>query len=331
MKSVVLYLLLIIHSVLLIAQDAGELNHAERLVTEMKNDSALIILKQLYELNNEDPQVNYLLGTIALRHGDYDASIDYLDDAIAADESNYLYFYMLGNAYAVKAQNSGALKSMFVVPKIKDNWGKALELKPDFMTAKISLFQYYLNAPGIAGGDDDLALEMANSVLNENEPLGNLMLASYYFSAEEDIPKMENHLQKSLTVDTANVEYRRINAGNANLLNTLGYHYMQQDDIQKSRGYFQQAIDTTPSNANPYDSMGDFYVKIAKYDSALVYYELALSKNPSFAAALLNKGKMLEKLDRREEAIKSYKKLILEQPQSRYAEDAQDRLDELTE
>jgi tetratricopeptide (TPR) repeat protein len=313
------------------AQDTVKLDHAERLVTEGKNDSALIILEALYELNDEDPQVNYLLGTISLRKGDYDASIDYLDDAIDGDESNHRYYYMLGNAYAVKAQNSGAIKAMFAAPKMKDNWAKALELKPDFMAAKMSLFQYYINAPGIAGGDDDLALDMANSVLTENEPLGNLMLASYYFSAEEDIEKMENHLQKSLTVDTTNIEFRRVNAGNANLLNTLGYHYMQQDNIQKSRGYFQQAIDTTPSNANPYDSMGDFYVNITEYDSALIYYELALSKNPEFSASLLNKGKMLEKLGRKKEAIASYKKLILEQPDSRYTEEAQDRFDELNE
>ena len=88
MKPIVTYLLVIIELSYVIAQDAGKIDHAMRLVTEGQNDSALVILEKLYELNSKDPQVNYLLGTIALRNGNYDSSIDYLDDAIAVDESN---------------------------------------------------------------------------------------------------------------------------------------------------------------------------------------------------------------------------------------------------
>jgi tetratricopeptide (TPR) repeat protein len=331
MKSIVIYVGLFILLTVLSAQDQQKIDQAERLVDAGMNDSARVILEELYALYDEEPRVNYLLGTLSLRKGDYDASIDYLDDAIDSDETNHLYYYMLGNAYAIKAQNVGALKAMFAAPKMKNSWEKALELSPNFLAAKMSLFQYYLNAPGVAGGDEDIALEMANSVLGENTALGNLMLATYYFSAEEDIQKTDYHLQQSLTVDTSDSEFRRVNAGNANLLNTLGYHYMGEDDNQKSRDYFEKAIEVLPSSANPFDSMGDFYVHIARYDSALLSYERALKNNPTFAPSLLNKGKMLEKLGRQEEAIESYRKLVLEQPESRYAEEAQDRLDDLGE
>ena len=53
----------------------------------------------------------------SLMQNNYDDAIDYFDDAIEADENNHLYYNMLGNAYGMKAQNSGALKAAFAAPK----------------------------------------------------------------------------------------------------------------------------------------------------------------------------------------------------------------------
>ncbi len=107
----------------------------------------------------------YWLGFISLIENNYDDAINYLDAAIEGDENNHLYYNMLGNAYGMKAQNSGLFKAAFAAPKAKSNWEKALELKPDYLRAKQALFQYYLRAPGIMGGDDDKAKEMALNIL----------------------------------------------------------------------------------------------------------------------------------------------------------------------
>ena len=75
--------------------------------------------------------------------------------------------------------------------------------------------------------------------------------------------------------------------------------------------------------------MGDYYVTTGKYDSALVSYDLAILRNQDFAVSKFNKGKILEKLERIQEAKLIYKDIIDKNPDSRYAEQAEDRLDEL--
>ncbi len=313
----------------LFGQDSEKIKEANKLVNEGELNKAKIILDDLYDKNDEEPEVNYLLAVISLRENNYDDAIDYLDDAIEADENNYKYYNMLGNAYGMKAQSSGIFKAAFAAPKAKSNWEKALELKPDYLNAKQALFQYYLRAPGIMGGDDDKAKEIALDLLKTHSALGHINLATYYLVAEENMEKVDQELQQSINVEPADSMYEQINRGNVNLLNTIGYYFLGKDSTQKSKKFFIQAIDLAPRSANPYDSMGDYYVAVANFDSALICYEKALEQNPKFYASKINKGKMLEKLNRKNEAILVYKELVKESPDNRFGEEAEDRLDEL--
>jgi tetratricopeptide (TPR) repeat protein len=305
------------------------LQEARELIEQRKFDLAKPILEFLYEEDNENPDLNYWYGVYCLMQNNYDDAIDYLDVAIEGNKNNAVYYNMLGNAYGMKARNAGALKAAFAAPKAKSNWEKAVELKPDYLDAKQALFQYYLQAPGIMGGDYNKAKELADQFVKTHPNLGHLYLANYFLVAEENIEKANEELQKSMQVDSSDTLYDRINRGNANLLNAIGYHYLNNKDFSKSKKAFTQAIDLLPNNANPYDSMGDYYVAIAKYDSALICFDNALKKDSKFVASKYNKGKMLENLNRKDEAIMVYKELIKESPDSRYAEDAEDRLDEL--
>jgi len=328
MKSAILIILLILIGTT-VSFSQSTLKDVKKLIQERQFDSAKPILKSLYAKNDEDPEVNYWFGVYSLMQNNYDDAIDYLDAAIEENEKNARYHNLLGNAYGMKAQQGGMLKAAFAAPKAKSCWEKALELKPDYLDAKSALFQYYLNAPGVMGGDKDNAKQLAEKILKLHPPLGHSYFANYYFIADNNSAKAEHEIQESLNIDTTDSLYNRVININVGLLNRIGYSYLNNKNYSESKKAFKKAIELRPEAANPYDSMGDYYVARAQYDSALISYDLAILRDSNFVVSKFNKGKMLEKLNRKQEAVLVYKDIIKNHTDSDYADQAEDRLDEL--
>jgi len=301
----------------------------ETYIRSGETTKARYILKDKYDKNDEDPVTNYWLGVLALHDTLYDDAIDYFDVAIEGDENNAEYYFQLGRAYGMKAQNSGAITAAFAAPKIKSNWIKTLEIDPNHIPAKWGLFQFYINAPGVVGGDDDEAKKFADDLSINDPPRGYNMLAYYYAVVEEDLPKADEALNKSMTFDSDEETNRIIINSNTNLLNQLGYRFLNQDDYENSYKYFKWAIRLRPDFENPYDSMGDHFSAVSQYDSALIYYNKALEIRPDFAVSMYNRGLMLEKLGEKDQAVAAYRNLIKIDPESNYADQAAERLEEL--
>ncbi len=75
--------------------------------------------------------------------------------------------------------------------------------------------------------------------------------------------------------------------------------------------------------------MGDYFSAVAQFDSALIYYEKALKIRPDFTVSKYNKSLMLEKLGKKDQAIAVYREIIEQDPESNYADQAKERLEEL--
>jgi len=325
------FLVMIIFCVVftLTAQTNINTNSVETLINKGEIETAKKILSKNYEENDEDPQTNYWLAFLALRDTLYDDAIDYLDVAIEGDENNAEYYYLLGRAYGIKAQNSGAITAAFAAPKVKSNWIKTLEINPDHIQAKWGLFQFYINAPGIMGGDEEEAKKLADDLEKNDPPRGYNMLGIYYAVVDENMEEADKAITKSMTYDSDEETRRIVLNSNTNLLNRLGYQFLNQEDYDNSYKYFKWAIRLRPDFENPYDSMGDHFSAVAQFDSALTYYGKALKINPDFTVSKYNKGLTLEKLGKKDQAISIYHELIKADATSNYAEQASDRLEEL--
>lgn len=310
-------------------QQAFNLEHIKQLVNRQHYEQARTLLEQQLEKNEDAPEINYWLGLIALRKNEYNDAIDYLDDAVDADASNSRYYLMLGNAYGLKARDGGMLVAAFAAPKAKSNWEKALELQPDYLQAQQSLFQYYLQAPGIVGGGDDKAKKMALEIMENYPVLGRVFLANYYLSAEDDAQKAGQELEIAMHADSSTFKSNYVKSAKLRLLNSLGYYYLQNDQAAQSRKYFRMAVDLAPERPNPNVSMGDYYVKTAAYDSALIFYEQAVACDSLFGPSLLNRADMLVKLGRIEEAKAAYREIITAHKNDDYGDTAADKLEEL--
>ena len=63
------------------------------------------------------------------------------------------------------------------------------------------------------------------------------------------------------------------------LLNALGYMSLDMDRLEKSKMFFEYAIEFYPESPNSYDSMSEYYERIGDYDKAIEFASKAYEIN----------------------------------------------------
>ena len=143
-----------------------------------------------------DPQradTYYYLGLIQQSRGEYMQAADFFEEAVSRDVQRSKYYQGLGEAYGSAAQNVSFLKQMRLAGKIRDAFERAVELDGDNIEARSGLITYYLNAPSIAGGGDDKAMEQAREIGKRDTYRGHLSLASIYQSQQDEPAAMREY------------------------------------------------------------------------------------------------------------------------------------------
>ena len=109
--------------------------------------------------------------------GQYKSSTTYLEKAVAEDSLNSSYYDWLGKAYGRRAEQSCLLTALAYARKTRESFEKAVVLDAGNLEALGDLFEYYLEAPGIAGGGMDKAEDVAARIRRQNEVEGHYVLA----------------------------------------------------------------------------------------------------------------------------------------------------------
>ena len=300
----------------LVAQDDTKFDRVKELLNNRDAAQAEQILDTFLNEDKNQPEVYYYLGVASLINQDFETSIDRLEKAIKLNDQDYRYYERLGDAFGMKAQKTNIFSAMFVIGDMRANWEKAVELKPDIVSARDRLFSYYIEAPGIAGGDKDKALVLANQVLALNPASGHMLLFRYYSKLEKDV-EAEHELLIAAKLDSLN----------SNLMNSAGYYYLNRNNTQDALLWFDKYVSLKPDDPNSYDSRGDCFTKAEQYDSALVMYETALQNDPGFEPSLYKRARMLQNLNRMEEAKKAARQYLQKFPDGRSAGKAKKILD----
>lgn len=306
-----LFFLLVVQ---LSAQHVVDFDSVESLLNRRQTEKAKSLLGKLISKNEKQPQAHYYLGVVHLMEGNYKPALEALEEAIDLDDTDYRFYERLGDAYGLKAQKSGILKIIWVIGDMRKAWEKAIELKPDLVSARKRLFSYYLVAPGIAGGDEEKAHKLAQEVSKLNPVSGHMLFARYYQKTENH-EKAESELMQAVELDSLN----------GNLMNRIGYFYLNQDQPQKALRWMGKYVQLEPDNPNSWDSRGDCFMKLETYDSALVMYETALQKDKRFESSLYNRALVLDKLERKKDAQSAYKRYLELYPDGRYADSVKEK------
>ena len=129
--------------------DAGDLDEAEHVLERAASDPNLAA------------RATQLRAEIANRQGDYAEGIAWGKKAVAADAGSSNAHYQYAVALRNKMQAVSRLRAMMSLGEYKKELARAIELDGNNLAARQEQIGFFLNAPGIAGGSDDKARELA--------------------------------------------------------------------------------------------------------------------------------------------------------------------------
>jgi tetratricopeptide (TPR) repeat protein len=130
---------------------------------------ALATAEALTRSEARNAQAWLLLAQAQMMARDFAAAVKSAERAARLDRNHAGIQYALGNAYGANINNVGMLSKMSYAGRIRDAFARAVELNPDHHEARMALMQFYLQAPGIAGGSMARAEEHA-AILTERHP-----------------------------------------------------------------------------------------------------------------------------------------------------------------
>ena len=114
--------------------------------------------------NAKSADAQYLLCSLYASVEQRDRGIQACESAVSAAPNNSAYALELARAYGDKADHSGAFTGMRMVGKIRGNFERAVQLDPTNVEALSDLGQFYVEAPGIAGGGTDKARDLVEKL-----------------------------------------------------------------------------------------------------------------------------------------------------------------------
>jgi tetratricopeptide (TPR) repeat protein len=76
-------------------------------------------------------------------------------------------------------------------------------------------------------------------------------------------------------IDSLRIQY---NINNANILNAIGYNYVNNEDYETAVAIFQLNVELFPAVANGYDSLAEGYMLMGRNDKAIRNYRIAFEK-----------------------------------------------------
>jgi tetratricopeptide (TPR) repeat protein len=229
---------------------------------------------------------------------------------------------LLGSLYGSAAMSGGMSEAMKYVGRIKDSFLKAVELSPKHFDMRRDLIQFYLQAPGIAGGSVRKARDQATEFAALDPARGTLLRAEIH-AYEEEYPKAE-----ALLLGVKPGKDTELASDLHNSFTTLGFAYLQAKQFDKAQSLFERVVNEDKSRAFAHFGLGRALLERQQFDPAIAAFERALQINPKqtlhyrLGMAYLGKGDKAK-------AAAAFKQFISYQATGKQADESRKRLAEL--
>ena len=133
----------------------------------------------------KNADVNFFLGQLANRRDEPEKAVTYFEQALAAEPNAGRHYHGLGDAYGRSAEKAGLLSKWGLAKKCLAAYERAVALEPTAVEFRFSLFEFYRQAPAIAGGGFDKALAQAAAIKQLDANRGRFAFATLYLGEKK--------------------------------------------------------------------------------------------------------------------------------------------------
>jgi tetratricopeptide (TPR) repeat protein len=288
---------------------------------------------------SNDAETLYLNATVKQLWGELDEAEKLAERAVAANPRDARYHFRLAEISGIQAQRASVLHQMGLARKFKKEAEAALAIDPNHVRALDMMMEFYLQAPGIVGGDKAKARGVADQLMKIDPVEGyRAQITLARFDKQEN--RTEELLRKSVEVRPASYEAHmglgnwcagqrkfdeaerqareaiRIHPDRAGAYGLLAVTLVHQDKWAELDGVLAQGEQADPDNLLPYFRAGNNCLA-RKVDLARAerYFRKYLTQEPEAQApnhstAHWRLGLVLEQEGRRQDAIAEWQTAV---------------------
>lgn len=266
-----------------LAADPAALEAARALYRERgKSAEAQAAFEALAAADPQDPAAQLHLGLLALRRDEPAQAIAYLERAVQLSPDDGRNHQALGDAYGRSAQKASLFQQLGFAKKCLASYQRAVALAPDRVEFRQSLFEYYRQAPAIAGGGGEKAAAEAAAIKRLDPAAGRIAFATLYVSEKkygEAFAQFDEVLATSPDDYTALYQVGRLAA-------------LTGHSIDRGIAALRRCLELTPpvgpavpAPAHVQWRLGTLLEKKSDVAAARAAYAAALKLDPNFASA----------------------------------------------
>jgi tetratricopeptide (TPR) repeat protein len=275
----------------------------EKLIDAGHWKKARAIVETRLGQNPNDALANFLLSQIRNAFGDYTTPLPLAEKAVALDGHVAKYHRQVAEATGLEAQHANAFRLIILARQFRSEIDTAISLDPHDIQAHRDLLEYYLVAPGIAGGDVQKASALTKQIGHLDAAEGLLAearVASFRkrFSEAGDLLRQAAGLQPS--------NYR------ARLALAKFYAAPESFNAAMAASAAQELVKLDPGRVEPYAILAQIYAEQGDWNALDSMLSEAARQNPDDLAPYYRAAETLLARGREPDRAARYLRVYLE-------------------
>ena len=198
-----------------------------------------------------DPLANFLLSQIRAAFGDRTTPLPLAEKAVALDGNTAKYHRQVAEVIGVIAQHSNPFQQVLLAHRFHKQIDTALALDPRDVQANRDLLEFFLLAPGIAGGSRQKAAGVAERIAAIDPPAG--LLAKARIASYDKQPALEESLLRK-AAEAQPPSYRARIA-------LAEFYLARQTNLPAAEAAAKDALRLDPGRADAYAVLAGIYAE----------------------------------------------------------------------
>lgn len=249
-----------------------------------------------------------------------------LKRVVEMEPSNADYHFWYGTLIFETINDAGMLAKAGIASDGKGEFEKAIGIDPNHVEARYGLAQFYLRAPGIAGGSIKKARQQAEALLGIERGViwGEIVLAQIA-TDDEEWEDVSAHYEKAL-------EAAKTTDEKVMILGTHAYTLLKEKEDPKAAMEIARKLDGVAPAEDPTAAwvMGEAHAGLKEYAQAIESYLIVLKKRPDSRSSRYALAQSYEANGAYAEAIEQYRIFIEKFPTDDRADDAESKVKKLS-